>query len=734
MKNVDIIVPVYKGFEETKDCIESTLSSLPSWANLIVINDSSPEPDLTNWLRENSEKKSFLLLENTENRGFVATVNRGMSLNLDNDILLLNSDVEVSKGNWLERMRLAAYSKANVGSITPFSNNATICSFPNFCEDNELFADLSVDELDNIFSDLHQDNVLVEIPTGVGFCMYIPRDALNEVGYFDEETFGKGYGEENDWCQRAIKKGWLNYHQTNVFAYHKGGVSFAEEGNPRKQQAMKLLVGLHPSYEQQIQKFVLEDPASKIRTAAIIHYLNVSNKKKIMLVSHNLGGGVQQHIDEIVELFGEKVDFILATPSDSKNKIILQYFLGSIPLKLRQTVNLEDDEMVLQELLEVIGLDRVHFHHTIGMPDIFFNVVRSLKLPYDFTAHDYYLFNGNPTLSDCNGKFVDDSIKNRDELCLDRRVVNIPINEFKEKSKNFLVSADRIIFPSVDEYLRFLSEFPFIKGKSIVCYHPDLNDSDIRKNVRSFKSLPGKKMKVLILGALSQEKGADLLEQVAINLGDIEFHLLGYAYRSLSGVITHGAYQHNELEKNIYSIEPDVIWFPAKSPETYSYTLSTALTFKYPIICFDIGAFSERTLNREGTLLLDRNLELPALLKFWQNYSQNRDVREFTVIRPNEEFNIDVLDKFFYETRYLEFNKVEKNKIEEGRIINLSEKIEILSNALALNRKERILAFLWKIKNLQLISSIVRFIPYKIQRYIKRKLSAKPMHDIINNK
>ena len=64
--------------------------------------------------------------------------------------------------------------------------------------------------------------------------MYIRRDRLDDVGYFDEATFGKGYGEENDWCQRAEKRGWTNYHQLNVFAYHKGGVSFAEEGEPPK--------------------------------------------------------------------------------------------------------------------------------------------------------------------------------------------------------------------------------------------------------------------------------------------------------------------------------------------------------------------------------------------------------------------------------------------------------------------------------------------------------------------
>lgn len=175
---VDVIVPVYGGLQETQECIESAISTLPSWAELIVINDASPEPELTDWLRNRAKDKKFKLLENENNLGFVATVNRGMKLHSKRDVLLLNSDVEVAN-NWLERIYDAAYSRERVGSVTPFSNNATICSFPNFCEDNEIFAGMDVQALDDEFETYGKENNLVEIPTGVGFCMYIRRDCLN---------------------------------------------------------------------------------------------------------------------------------------------------------------------------------------------------------------------------------------------------------------------------------------------------------------------------------------------------------------------------------------------------------------------------------------------------------------------------------------------------------------------------------------------------------------------------
>jgi len=54
-----------------------------------------------------------------------------------NDVVLLNSDTVVTSG-WLEKLRRCADSDPRIGTITPFSNNAEICSFPKFCHNNTL--------------------------------------------------------------------------------------------------------------------------------------------------------------------------------------------------------------------------------------------------------------------------------------------------------------------------------------------------------------------------------------------------------------------------------------------------------------------------------------------------------------------------------------------------------------------------------------------------------------------
>ena len=63
----------------------------------------------------------------------------------------------------------------------------------------------------------------------------------------------------------------------------------------------------------------------------------------------------------------------------------------------------------------------------------------------------------------------------------------------------------------------------------------------------------------------------------------------------------HGPYDDADLPALIERLQPDVIWFPALWPETYSYTLSACLQAGVPVIAPDIGAFPERLANRPWT-------------------------------------------------------------------------------------------------------------------------------------
>ncbi len=264
-ETVEIIVPVYGGLPHLRRCLTSVMGTLGQhpW-HLTVIDDASPDAETREWLQAFAAlHPQVSVLANARNLGFVATVNLGMRLAGRRDVVLLNSDTEVA-GDWLDRLRAAAWSQPRVGTVTPFSNNATICSFPRFCQVNELPEGWSVAALHALFARTLEGQAL-EVPTAVGFCMYIRRDCLDETGEFDAASFGAGYGEENDFCLRASGRGWQHLHALDTFVYHAGGASFSARQQELQAAALQAMRRLHPQYEDLVREFVARDPAREAR-------------------------------------------------------------------------------------------------------------------------------------------------------------------------------------------------------------------------------------------------------------------------------------------------------------------------------------------------------------------------------------------------------------------------------------------------------------------------------------
>ena len=103
--------------------------------------------------------------------------------------------------------------------------------------------------------------------------MYIRRQALQEVGLFDAEHFGLGYGEENDFCLRATGLGWRHRLACDIFVYHEGSVSFADRATKLMTRAMQRLRERYPNYRTdwspRMSSSTRSDPARFAITAAV---------------------------------------------------------------------------------------------------------------------------------------------------------------------------------------------------------------------------------------------------------------------------------------------------------------------------------------------------------------------------------------------------------------------------------------------------------------------------------
>jgi len=635
---VDVIVPIYRGLEDSRRCIESVLrASYNAPWQLVLINDASPEPDLTAWLRSiAAAEPRITLLENEHNQGFVATVNRGMALSPTHDVLLLNSDTEVA-GDWLDRLRAAAYGAHNIASVTPFSNNATICSYPRFCQDNELPEGWDTARLDALFARVNPAQV-VDVPTGVGFCMYIRRAALDAVGPFDVEHFGKGYGEENDFCIRAQAAGWRNLHALNVFVRHFGGVSFGAAKSKRERAAMETLRRLHPRYEGEVLRFIQADPARVARHAVDAARILDGGKPVILAVLHDRQGGTVRHVYELAALLHEQARFLVLRPEPG-NRVSLQMANANDAFELHFTLDTTEDlpsetgsrdefgdgYADLLATLRAFGVCHVHYHHRIGHGAAIMQLARRLGVEYDFTAHDYYTFCPQITLVNRNQTYCGEPDEAHCNACLKWAPApnGMDIAHWRQDNAAFLAQARFACVPSRDALARLLRHVPAAPFRLLP--HPDI-DPRALPEPRPQALNDQRPLKVAVIGALSVIKGADVLEDTAVvakkTRAPVEFHLIGYGYRTLqtqphAHLTVHGRYDEKDLPDLLNWLQPDVVWFPAVWPETYCYTLSASLQGGWPVVAPDIGAFPERLTGRRWTWIKPWQWSAPRWLAFF---------------------------------------------------------------------------------------------------------------------
>jgi GT2 family glycosyltransferase len=257
-----VIIPVFNAPVELDRCLKSVHATVHREAEVLVIDDASDDPSIQSLFRTWREKAgvNWKFFTQTINRGFVGTANHGMQLT-STDVVLLNSDTEVTSG-WLEGLRRCLDSDSAIATATPWTNNGEIASLPHFCKANPSPPDREA--VARTIAETGR-SVYPELPTAVGFCMAISRRAIDRIGQFDEEIFGRGYGEENDFSMRARQAGMRNVLCDDVYVVHVGGRSFGPLGLKPDQNSMKKLLSRHPGYLELVQEFIAADPLSDRR-------------------------------------------------------------------------------------------------------------------------------------------------------------------------------------------------------------------------------------------------------------------------------------------------------------------------------------------------------------------------------------------------------------------------------------------------------------------------------------
>lgn len=578
MNRIDIIIPVYRGEAQTRACIESVLSAKNIQPlDIVVVNDASPEPEIGNYLLQLANAARITLVTNNTNLGFVASCNMAMRLHPQRDVVLLNSDTLVAD-RWLDRMIASVASVPFCASITPFSNNATLCSYPRIAVANELPSGMSHTAIDAIFAAVNVGRT-VEIPTAVGFCMMMKRDAIDAIGMFDTDAFGRGYGEENDWCMRATAQGFSHQLCADVYVYHQGEVSFGGDATAGKKQAQTVIDGRYPEYGALISKHLAKDPARLLRRRVDIARLAASIRPRVLFMTHNWGGGTEKHVNDLATMLADSLDVLVLKPHNEQS-LSLRWMRDGEEFE----AYFEDrkDPTELLSLLRAIGISRVHLHHVHGLPAYLLDIHFELNVPLDITLHDYFPLTQRYHLG--AGGTLDS-------------MAEAPANDWgytethwRQRMSSLLLSATRVIAPSIDLAERMQRYFPDIR--LLVHGHPDEESPPC---IAPYK--------VLVLGGLTGEKGLKVLEACAKDAQarklPLFFKLIGHTSANIAKfpelpIAISGTYRETDLDQLISLERADAFLFPAQIPESYSYTLTHAIRSSLPIVASALGAFIER--------------------------------------------------------------------------------------------------------------------------------------------
>jgi GT2 family glycosyltransferase/glycosyltransferase involved in cell wall biosynthesis len=613
---IDVLVPVYAGIQETLSCLLSVLATRNEAAfELVVIDDTSPEPALSARLRELAARGLLTLLANPGNLGFVRTVNRGLALHPGRDVVILNADTVVYDG-WLDR--LIAHGRSadgRVASVTPMSNNATLCSYPLASDENWAPLEIGHEELDRLAARVNAGRS-TPAPTGVGFCMLMRRRALEVVGLLDEEHFGRGYGEENDWCQRSERAGFANLLAADVYVRHRGAVSFGGEADERMQSVLDTLEGLHPGYLARISRFAADDGLAAARLRLdVARLVRADPRPRVISVSHARGGGTERAEAERTRRWqAEGVDVVGLRPGRRPGTVTLLPTTGLLLPNLRDIPLV--DAASLAGLLASLNIVAAQIHHLVDFPAGFkamlTDALAHLGIASEVTVHDYYAACPRINLVDESGRWCGELGPAQCARCIAAGDLTEPadsIEAWRAANLAVLAAARAIEVPDADVARRLQRYFPRL-ALTVV---PHEDAIAVRRPGPARTQFDGAApARVLAIGALSAIKGYAVLRELAAWAGThaapLHLELLGYSMDDdlleAAGVTVHGRYDDRALAARIDALAPDLILVPSVWPETYCYVLSAALESGRRTAVFDLGAQGRRLREHGGGLLL----------------------------------------------------------------------------------------------------------------------------------
>lgn len=594
-----VIIPVYRDVISLRSCVEAVLAdaSTRNDVEIVLVDDASPENEVKAFLRQVSKRRRGRVLRHSINQGFPAAVNTGLAAAQGRDVILLNSDTLVPDG-WISRLERTMRQSPDIATVTPFSNDASIFSYPSTKERNIEPTPERLREIDASFARLG-DWRPIDVPTGNGFCMAIRAECLAEVGMLRNDLFAQGYGEENDFCLRASAQGWRHVAAPSLFVSHLGSQSFGGARRALMQRNQAVLNLLHPGYAALVQRFIRRDPLAAVRRSVDIELLQRrrAGRPTRVLIRLDSGGGVARAVRERGLAFEARGDFVLVIqPHYSGCRIDVIDGEGH-----NLIFALPDEEARLVDVLRHMSVGTVEWHHMIGHAPVMRTLHEKLGVKYDIFVHDYTAFCPRVALAGPSRRYCGEPDIAGCEACVRQQGSylgeDITVLELVARSRREFDRAGKVMVPSEDVALRLRRHFPSVKPQV------QFLEDDTAWRVRPPRGLDGRKRRIGILGGIGVEKGYDIVQALAHDAASrelpVDYVVIGHTLDDEELIRTGkvwvtGEYKESEVGRLIRQSDLDIGFLPSVCPETWCFALGDLWREGLPVAVFDLGALAER--------------------------------------------------------------------------------------------------------------------------------------------
>jgi GT2 family glycosyltransferase len=701
--NLTIIIPIYNAKKEVEKCLEALIRNTSEKINVILINDASTDPLISDLLECYKRFTQISLINNKSNLGYTKSINIGIT-SCHTDVIILNSDTEVTP-NWTENLSRCAYSGHKVGTVTPFSNNAGAFSAPTANIHNEIPTWIEKESISTAITAVSSFRY-PEIPTGSGFCLYIKRKLIEEIGCFDEKVFPIGYGEENDFCIRARNKGWKNKLDDSTYIFHARTASFKEKKDLLITEAKKKISTKYPNYDKDIRKFLKSEEISNARNniKRLFEDFELTfhlSKPSILYVLHESNGGTPATSIDLAKSLVKKYRILFIT-SDRKFLRLFIFYNGSRHLLLSWNLNRalyptsftnRKYKEITKNIIINYNIKLIHIRHLIYHTFDFVYEASHLNIKVILSFHDFYFICPSVHLLDenniyCGGFCTKTKGKCKTPYNFSKRISELKnewINEWKQNVSKLFDHIDYFITTSSFTKNVYENNYPKLRKKNFKIIRHGRN---FKHSLKFIPKCDGSKIKILCPGNLGNNKGIDFIAKL-IDYDEhkgkrIEIHTIGSLSEEASvlfngRVKNHGNYNRDEFHLYVNKIKPHFIGIFSIWPETYCHTLTEAWSCGIPILINSIGTLSERLSdNKGGGWEIDCNDVHTSHEKIIQIYS-NEDEYSSQQVLCNQRsiFTVEHMAKE-YEYTYkvlLCKNKgkylVNKNKIIDNRILRI---------------------------------------------------------------